>query len=279
LRSANPRRRAKPSRLRTARLDLGPLLLALFLIAGLAPAPAAGSDEDETLGDFEKEIQKEDRSRRPGPDPAERPSDTLERQEGEAAAKAAAGWLIADLVGNAILSTWEGHDTRETGLPALASLRLENGWQRLADADVDGYEVRADAFYRGFGISAEYLRYWETRPSDQLTAWTLEARVRFVPDEHVRLDLAVGVRGIERESSHTGLHGGASFGLYPSRWLGLEADLRWADVGDRLLGDYRGGLLVRLSGLPHVALRGGYRAIHVGDSTLHGPELGLVLTW
>ena len=106
-----------------------------------------------------------------------------------------------------------------------------------------------------------------------------EVVYRFTPNEHLRFSLALGARTIDGKGSRSGVHGGGSLGLYPWRWLGFETDLRWADIADRTLGDYRAGALLRLPGFPYVAVRGGYRGIHYQSEWLHGGEVGLVLTW
>ena len=56
-------------------------------------------------------------------------------------------------------------------------------------------------------------------------------------------------------------------------------DLRWADIGESGLSDYRAALLFRHPKLPAVAVRTGYRLVKGGGEALHGPEVGVVLTW
>ena len=163
-----------------------------------------------------------------------------------------------------------GEDTRETtvmlqrdpGSPVVPYLRVENLYQPLVDADVEGYVVRAEAGWAFLGVAGEFFRYWEDDPNDQLDSWYVEALLRIVPPEafgRVRLDLALGGRTFERTKKHTGVQGGLSLGMYPLDSLGFEADFRVAEINDLTMEDVRGALLVRAPAFPFLALRGGYQ--------------------
>jgi hypothetical protein len=86
-------------------------------------------------------------------------------------------------------------------------------------------------------------------------------------------------RRLEGQRDRTDFEGGLSLGAYPIEWFGVEFDLRWADVGNNILGDYRVGGLLRHPDFPFVALRGGYRNIQVQGESLRGGEVGAVITW
>ena len=95
----------------------------------------------------------------------------------------------------------------------------------------------------------------------------------------IRFDVAAGARGFERAFSTKGFQWGVSTGLYPVNYLGLEGDARWAFFDSGQLTDLRGALRLTYPDFPYASLRAGYRYIGIGDQKLHGPEVGLALTW
>ncbi len=55
----------------------------------------------------------------------------------------------------------------------------------------------------------------------------------------------------------------------------LLAALRWADIKDVPLADYRGGLIFRSPAFPYALFRMGYRLVSIPGEKLHGPEFSL----
>lgn len=263
-----------------------PLLLFKALVALLtlvSPAlPAASPRADDTLGDFEKEIlerEEEEREKEKDDKKTARHDDDERNAEEDEAGVAAFLALVLALLSSSDETMAHFGERRQKGEPAAALLRLESAYQPLSRTDVDGLVSRAELTWAMLGLGGEFLRYWEETPRQDLDFWSLEGLFRIAPNEYFRLTVAAGARSIRGRESRAGFQGGFSLGVYPRRWLGVEADLRWAHIADRVLGDYRGGLLLRAPAFPYAALRGGYRAIRYGGETLHGAEAGLVLTW
>ncbi len=236
-------------------------LLALVLVLS-PPRIASGKD---TLGDFEDAVRDSE-----GSDSGDDNYGGYDDDDSDLL-----DVVFASMIGQSLKQY--GH--REAGAPAAALLRLEGSYQRLNSADVDGYTLRGDLVWEFFGIGGEFIRYREDSPSQNFDFTTIEGLFRFVPHEALRLTLAAGSRRLEGKRKTTAFEGGLSFGAYPIDWLGVEIDLRWADLGNATLGDYRIGGLLRHPDFPFIALRGGYRNIQIQGESLHGGEIGAVVTW
>ncbi len=176
-------------------------------------------------------------------------------------------------------ATLRHYTNRSLGAPAAAAIRLESSYQRLNTGDVDGYTLRGEIFYRSLGLGGEFISYREGSPKQKLNFESVEVLFRFTPSKLTRITAAVGTRVIDGRSETPFFEGGISFGLYPIDPFGVEVDLRWAYLDEDVLGDYRIGALLRHPSFPFVALRGGYRLIQVRGDSLHGGEVGVVLTW
>jgi len=249
--------------------------LALASTACIAAAPARAMDD--TLGDFEDEVERHERSENRGGG-SSNDSGSASDVDSEAA-DAAIGALIGSLFEIGLLSAASGMDDRRPGAPTTAIARVETTYQPLAHADVDGLATRAELVFGFIGVGGEFLRYWEQRPDQSLEIGSIEGLFRIAPNRHFQLTLAGGSRHIAGRQGYWAHGGGFSLGIHPWRWLGVETDLRWSKVGDRTLGDYRAGVLMRIPRFPYLAVRGGYRVIQYQAETLDGPEIGLVGTW
>ncbi len=178
-----------------------------------------------------------------------------------------------------VIQTNKYLDKREPYTPVIPYARLSGDYHPLVDSDVQAGEIRAELGIGPIAIAGEFIRYVEDKPKDWLNSWTAEALLRIGPSKGFRFDVALGARGIKGDSSHTGFQAGFSLGFYPIDFVGAEMDLRWADIGESGLSDYRAALLFRHPKLPAVAVRTGYRLVKGGGEALHGPEVGVVLTW
>ncbi|MBK7948816.1 MAG: hypothetical protein IPK00_08755 [Deltaproteobacteria bacterium] len=251
------------------------------LVCTLLAVRPCSADED-TLGDFEDEIERREDE--------ENEDDTEYRGSSSGSSTSEANEAIGTVIGGTIGAVLDGSaeratenlarpDQRRGGEPATAIVRLESSYQRLSHSDVDGLSTRAEILAGPLGVGGEFLRYWEDSPQQHLDFAAIEGLLRFAPNGYFQITLAVGSRHIDGRRSRWAHGGGVGLGFHPQTWLGFEADLRWAKVGDRALGDYRIGALLRVPKFPYLALRGGYRVIQYQNETLDGPELGLVGTW
>jgi hypothetical protein len=239
------------------------LLLALtFSLSPYSPALAG-----DTLGDFEDGLDSADGGR-PGFETPNDPGDGV-----------LALFALPVLIVRSAFETREHYAKRNKGEPAAALVRLESTYQRLGDDDVDGYTLRGELIWAFIGIGGEFIGYREGTPKQTFDFTTVEALFRLTTNDQIRFTLAAGTRVLEGKREKTAGQAGFSFGLYPVKWAGLEVDLRWAGLDGATLGDYRGAILLRPPAFPITALRAGYRNIEVGGESLHGGEIGLVLTW
>lgn len=168
---------------------------------------------------------------------------------------------------------------RQDGSPVVPVARLENTYQSLIGTDIDGYTLRGELGFGPVAVAGGWTRYWEERPDDRLDSWVVEGLWRFGSNEHFRLDLAFGGRGFERVYSTKGFQTGLSTGIYPWDCVGFEGDARWAFFESGELTDLRGVLRLTHPEFPYAGARAGYRYITIGNQNLHGPEIGLVVTW
>ncbi|MCP5041411.1 MAG: hypothetical protein GY944_10330 [bacterium] len=248
------------------------------IVAWLFLVPAQAAAAEDTLGDFE------DAANERGDEDAahERATgawtETSDDDELEGDALGAFLTLPAAFVA-AALSGYDEYETRGAGEPVAALVRLESGYQRLSHGDVDAYTLRGELIWAFVGLGAEFVNYREGSPRQSLALTNIEGLLRLIPHERLHISISGGVRLLDGKRNKTAGQGGVTFGAYPFQWLGLEADLRWADFGKNVLEDYRAGLLLRLPDFPFAALRGGYRTIRVRGDSLHGGEVGVVLTW
>jgi hypothetical protein len=248
----------------TPRSTIAPVLVVMVLIVSGGPAAAK-----DTLGDFEDEVEKSEGSDSGGDDHGHYDDSD------DSDAFFAFLYVIAGSAG----ATLEHYAERRDGAPSAALLRVEGTYQALNNGDVDGYTVRGELVWAFIGVGGEFIGYQEGSPDQTFDFTTVEGLFRFSPHENFRVTLATGSRRLEGKRKTTVFEGGISVGVYPQDWLGLELDLRLADVGDNVLGDYRIGGLLRLPDFPFMALRGGYRVIQIQGETLHGGEIGVVFTW
>lgn len=231
---------------------------------------------EDTLGDYEGEIEKrEEQNHHDGGS-----SGCVD--DGTGATTCPGGGLGA-LLGGLFQSLEPGEgiegSTRLRGLPASAAFRVESSYQHLARSDVQGLVTRAEAIYHVVGVGGEFVRYWEDSPNQHLDVASMDAVLRLVATKTVRFTLVAGAREIAGRHSHWGAGGGLGLGLYPTDWLGFEADARGYRVSDRRQFDLRIGALFRIPRFPYLAVRGGYRALLYQGESLDGPEIGLVATW
>ncbi|MEO1934223.1 MAG: hypothetical protein ABGX04_05470, partial [Myxococcales bacterium] len=183
------------------------------------------------------------------------------------------GYPLAAMI-HGVIQTNKYLEEREPYTPVIPYARLSGHYHPLVESDVQAGEIRAELGIGPIAIAGEFIRYVEDKPKDWLNSWTAEALLRIGPSKGFRFDVALGARGIEGDSSHTGFQAGLSLGFYPREFVGAEMDLRWADIGEQGLSDYRAALLLRHPKLPGVAVRTGYRFVKGGGETLHGPEVG-----
>ena len=192
--------------------------------------------------------------------------------------------VSAAATGSIIFLALEGQPTmdeyhrRASGDPVLPDLRLDQSYQAVGTA-AQGSSSRVQAGYAILGVDGEYLHYWERNPTASLDYWQAEALLRLSDSPSFRADLAYGYRGEATGPDSMAAQGGISMGAYFDYGIGLETDLRWADLqGTGVFGDGRVRALWRiLDG--HLSVFGGYRALRVADGHRDGPEGGLTLTW
>jgi hypothetical protein len=237
------------------------LLVLAFCLAPYGPALAG-----DTLGDFEDELGSDGGN--PGYESPDDPGDSV-----------LALFALPKLIFSSALATHKHYAKRKKGEPTSALLRLEGTYQRLGDGDVDGYTLRGELIWAFIGIGGEFIGYREGTPKQTFDFTTVEALFRLATNDQIQFQFAAGTRVLEGKREKTAGQAGFSFGLYPVKWVGLEADLRWGGVGNTTVSDYRGAILLRPPAFPITALRAGYRNIEVGGESLHGGEIGVVLTW
>lgn len=261
------RRSATERWIHRAWLVLAPIALCVSAAAGAV---------DDTLGDFEKEVDERERSESGR---GASSNDSSSSAESDEAAVNAIGSILAAALEVGALSAGSGLEDRRPGAPTTAFVRFENTYQRFATSDVGGLASRGELMLGFLGVGGEFIRYWEAQPDQSLEIGSIEGLFRLAPNRWLQLTLAGGSRHIAGHQGNWAHGGGFSVGIHPWAWLGVETDLRWSKVGDRTLGDYRGGLLVRVPQFPYLAVRAGYRAIQYQAESLDGPEIGLVGTW
>ncbi|MEW6776763.1 MAG: hypothetical protein AB1405_10745 [Bdellovibrionota bacterium] len=145
----------------------------------------------------------------------------------------------------------------------------------MQDADVHGFGNRTELGWAFLGVGFEYLRYREETPDDELELWAIEGLWRFSMHRTFKLDLAMGGRIFDGNSKYEGMQAGLSVGIYPYPAIGLESDLRWAEIGNNALGDYQVAAVIRYPAFRYVFVRTNYRWLTLGEETIHGPTVGL----
>lgn len=174
--------------------------------------------------------------------------------------------------------TMDEYQKRASGDPVLPNLRLDSGYHLVGKA-AQGSSSRVQGGYAILGADAEYLRYWERNPTATQEYWQAEGLVRLSESAPFRADLAFGYRGETTGPDSMAAQGGLSLGAYFDYGLGVETDLRWADLaGTGVFSDGRlRGVWRILDG--HLSVFGGYRALRLASGHRDGPEAGLTLTW
>jgi len=174
--------------------------------------------------------------------------------------------------------TLEYAPDRLPGHPTIPTVRVDGGYQRVV-GNVDAWSSRGEIGWSLFGAAYEYMEFHEHDADDRLVSWYWEGLYRTAPGPSFKLDFAAGYRGFKRDGNFGGAQTGASLGVYPLEGIGVEADFRWGSIGERILSDYHGRLLLNTPRLPGIFLRLGYRGVRVGDTTLHGPEAGVTFVY
>jgi hypothetical protein len=140
-------------------------------------------------------------------------------------------FALPQLVFSSALTTYEHDANRKKGEPVVVLVGLESSYQRLDDDDVDGYTLRGELVWAFIGIGAEFIGYRGGTPKQTFDFTTVEGLFRLATNDRIWLQVAAGTRVLEGKREKTAGQARFSFGLYPVKWVGLEADLRWAGVG------------------------------------------------
>ena len=275
--------------------------LSILVIAALSALPASAG----SLDDFEDEVRRAgDESKEPAPERARPRDDGVTGGDPDGCDSDSfgaflfctlvlrpVGYLLAEGAHASFVATQRYRTKRRPGHPTLPFVRIDHTYQRLIGDDVNGYDLAAEVGWSSVGLSAEWFRYWE-EPADLLDSVSIDALYRTSPGPGFRLDLAVGYRLLEGDHTSEGVELGFPVGVYLVPGFGFELDPTFAFLEGRAVHDHRAALIVYGSGLvdrdhrkgvriplSHTGLRAGWRVLHAGDETLHGPELTWTWIW
>jgi hypothetical protein len=164
---------------------------------------------------------------------------------------------------------------KEQESPALPTIRIEPSYQYVFDG-VHGFSGKAEAGYLLFGVSGEYLRYFEKGATPDLTIASGHFLLRTMLGEMLGVDLALGAKALWGQDRHTGFDLGIPFHLFFGKHFIFDVLPSWASIRGHDVYDLDAGLAFKYK---LVGIRAAYRAIFVGDTTLHGPKVGLFFQW
>lgn len=159
--------------------------------------------------------------------------------------------------------------------PALPTIRVEAAYQKLTQ-DVQGYNLNATVGYMTFGADFDWVHYYEESPQAQLKLMSPHVLMRFAPFDVLQFDFAVGAKIMRGRRTQAGMEMGVPVYININKHLmcdlktygGFIKGTRVLDTALGVSGKWKLG-----------AVRAAYRLIQIGDETLHGPQVGLVVQW
>jgi|GEM_PF-7091065 len=171
-----------------------------------------------------------------------------------------------------------GLQPREPGDLLLPMVRLDANYQRV-DGRTDGLDLRLEG---GYGpLAAEWRRTEFTEDlddggEDSLVLDQIMARWRMTVTDHVELGFGVGAGKTDAADATYKPAGQLSARFMHESRLGVEWRGAWIETAGRSISDQDLAVLYHFD---HIALRAGNRWIDAGPAVLHGPHIGIALSW
>ena len=159
--------------------------------------------------------------------------------------------------------------------PALPTVRVEPSYQYVKGG-IHAFSGKAEAGYLIFGVDGEYSRYWEKASRASLDIWSAHGLLRTIFTKHFQINLALGAKSVRGGHNHTGFDIGLPFYIIFDKHFTLDCLPYVATVSGRGIYDLSGGLSYKWK---FIGARAAYRAIFVGDETLHGLWVGIFFQW
>ena len=183
-------------------------------------------------------------------------------------------FLMGLMSGGATTSSELYHQLKESGSPALPTIKVDLSYQWLVD-NINGGIAKAEAGYLMFGADFEYIRYFEKNAQDlEFLSGHLLLRSLFA--KFIGINLALGVKSIWGANKRTGFEFGFPSYLYFGKYFIVDLLPYISFIGNRRVYDMAAGFSFKYKA---VGVRVAYRGIYNGGQTLHGPQAGVFIQW
>jgi hypothetical protein len=159
--------------------------------------------------------------------------------------------------------------------PALPTIRVEPSYQYVFDG-VHGFSGSLEAGYFMFGADGEFLYYWEKANNDNMKIGSGHFLLRTLFVNVLQANLALGVKTIHGNASHTGFDIGFPLYIFFGRHFIWDIKPYIAVIKGRDIYDLSSGLSFKYK---MFGIRAAYRGISVSGETLHGPQVGAFFQW
>jgi len=159
--------------------------------------------------------------------------------------------------------------------PALPTIRVEPSYQYVFDG-VHGFAGNLEAGYLMFAADGEFLYYWETANNDNMQIGSGHFLLRTLFVHALQANLALGVKTIHGNTSHTGFEIGFPLYIFFGKHFIWDVKPYIAFIKGRDIYDLSSGLSFKYK---MFGIRAAYRGISVSGETLHGPQVGAFFQW
>lgn len=255
---------------------------ALLVIIALMPAvyPSVSFCKEGKLQKFEKEFDKQEPKRyHRDPGRSDYYYDSSSLSGTEVATTTAMSmlysfFLMGLMSGGATTSRELYHQLKESGSPALPTIKVDLSYQWLTD-NINGAIGKVEAGYLMFGADFEYIRYFERNAPD-LSFVSGHFLLRTLFAKFIGINLALGARSVWGADKRTGFDFGFPFYVYFNNYLILDFQPYIAFISNRRVYDMAAGFSFKYKA---VGARVAYRGIYNGGQTLHGPQVGVFIQW
>lgn len=163
---------------------------------------------------------------------------------------------------------------RQEGELLIPFVRLDGAWQYI-DSDISGIDLRGEAGYGAFAVSARHT-YYQERESSDLGLTQLYALWRMSLGNRVELDLGLGSYFLNGNDEVSGFAMTLPLTISPNDYFSIELRPAWFELEEVTNGDFEVAVLM---GSRYANFKFGYRWLTTERSTLDGPVVGFSAHW
>jgi hypothetical protein len=156
---------------------------------------------------------------------------------------------------------------RAAGDPLIPFSRFDVAYQNV-HSDIEAVDIRGEVGYGPFGLHADFTRYWEAIPTEDLDLIRILGLYRMSFGSHLETDLGFGVLTLRGEETTSRFLFSVPVLVHPDEYWGIEFRPAWTER----VSDYDIAVMLNRD---YTSVKFGYRWINSPNESLHGPYIGI----